>query len=276
MIITNESYSTNIANDYPVVSLASEERDFVRVKIEELFAVRRLNHYINFLGISTDCKKKVLENLACLQESIYALDLCGERVWKPDTQVLNFLWEMIFQKLEPWNLSKTKAVFLVKDMKAYQKIEAGLRFGYSPADFPIKEFYYFKACDVRLSRSLIASLPSSHHKNNEKTTIDLWNYYDMLGEIYDDVSDIKEDISTFNCNRFLFQCEKQGVSKTKKEYEAFIVNLEARLQTAISQISWSPETQQIYDWFLEAKNEVVALLNYWETNFILARASIKY
>ena len=114
--------------------------------------------------------------------------------------------------------------YLFQDIFKYQSIELNLRNGIFPLEIPIDYFYHLKTCDIRLTRNII-KISSKRSKENYS----LWNYYDIINEIYDDIVDLYEDQVTFNCNRIILSINKIGAINTYKQYSVFLQKLKKQI-----------------------------------------------
>ncbi|MDQ3903404.1 MAG: hypothetical protein M3247_07170 [Thermoproteota archaeon] len=242
-----------------VITLPNVESEIISTKVAALFAVRRIDANIHFVCHKEIERQWLINKLRSLQYSIYKLDRCGETNWIPSNNILDELWANIYEQLRFFGIGKREINLLLRDMKAYQRVEALLREGRSPTEVAIQDFYYLKTCDVRLARRLISLV--THHKYSKFITL-AWNYYDLASEICDDLTDVWEDSFNYNCNRFTIKRRLFGENETRAEYSSFLHLIEAgaRDLTKGAKESGILEINQICQWALRTIDTAKVIL----------------
>ena len=231
-----------------------------RTKVAALFADRRIVSNMKMGELDSETQQALSEKLQSLQASIYRLDRYGETNWEVQEAVLRQFWRPIRENLRTFYSTDAEVQEAVREIRAYQRIEVGLRQRHDPTAIPIHQFYSLKTCDVRLSRRLIAT--ASDCKVLQSLT-PFWNCYDLASEICDDLTDVHEDARDFNCNRFLISRAVLGDEKTAKQYSAFLHDL---LQRAVSLRksfcdSGQAESRLLFAWTVDAIRNARRLLH---------------
>lgn len=231
-----------------------------RTKVAALFAGRRIVANMQMGRLDSETQQTLLERLRSLQAAIYRLDRYGESNWKVEEAILRELWQPICDNLRSFYPTDVNVENAVREIRAYQQIEVGLRHGHDPTAIPIHQFYSLKTCDVRLSRRLIVMI-----SGNEvlETLTPFWNFYDLASEVCDDLTDIREDSRDFNCNRFLICRVLLGDEKTGKQYSQFLDLLLERtvLLWKSSCGSVQPKARPLFEWTLDAIRRARLLLH---------------
>ena len=193
----------------------------IMIKSLELLELRKVDFNIENENI---LKKEILfDKINKFQQSIFLLDKFGEETWNIEPSILSRYWKNIyiqFSKLLP----VASNFFLFNDIIKYQAIELNLRKGILPFDISINHFYHLKTCDIRLIRDIIRNI--SKHTNQNYS---LWNYFDIINEVFDDITDLFEDQSTYNCNRIILSIKEFGIAKTYLQYFDFLQRLQKQI-----------------------------------------------
>ena len=194
-------------------------------KINLLFKYRRLPWLIEQAISHHERAEALTERLTYLQYKIFLYDDHLEKNAIPDEGELQRLWEDIKMALKDIGISYNETENYLEEIRIYAENELATRDGKDLSDLPIRYFYYYKSCDVRLMRRLILE------KSDRKVDFRLkdWKLFDWITEVNDDVEDIIEDLNTFNGNRFLFCWKKRGASAAIIEYLEFLDGLEKEL-----------------------------------------------
>jgi hypothetical protein len=197
----------------------------IKNKISLLFQYRRLPWLIEQSINNKKRAEALMERLIYLQYKIFLYDDHLEQNAMPDERELERLWEDIRMALKDTGVSYNETEEYLEEIRIYAENELATRKGKDLSDLPMRYFYYYKSCDVRLMRRLILE------KADQVVGCDLkdWKIFDWITEVNDDVEDIIEDLETFNGNRFLFRWKKVGGTSATREYMAFLDELEDEL-----------------------------------------------
>ena len=223
----------------------------LEAKIIELFFYRKIPDLISISGLSKD---EVMPKMMTLQKAIFEYDKYLEEQWELDQKIVYEKWQIIKKELSLWYLNGNSIDHELEQIAIYAKNEHAIRSGLSLSSIPIRYFYYYKSCDVRLMRRLI------QYSSQEKWEhgIEHWMGFDWITEINDDLSDIEEDRNTFNGNRFIHVVEKNGLTSAKLEYAHFLEEVETQIyQTKIT----SNQIRRIVEWGEEELDMTRALLS---------------
>jgi hypothetical protein len=183
----------------PVITIDCVRGDWrVDVKIAELFRVRRILELVTVCEPSQRRCGDILSALWSVQRAIYRLDDYGERTWNLSADYVMELWEGVDSAVARVEGSAALRAEFLHDLAAYRDIEIARRTGAEVTGTTLERFYFLKASDLRLARSLIAV--STGHRSSTRAQ-ELWEMCEVLGEICDDLADINEDAGTYNANR---------------------------------------------------------------------------
>lgn len=182
-------------------------------KIQELFEYRK----IPFLLSQVDKKqrKALSDGLIQLQKDIYKLDRYLETNWELKTKKLDKYWIKIYKTLARLGFDALESEKLTSHIRKYQLHETQLRENKMPTRLSKEYYYYYKSCDVRLMRSIIAEYTAISKKSFEVSD---WRYFDLITEINDDVEDIFEDQETINGNLFNILIHEEGLEQAKSAF----------------------------------------------------------
>lgn len=212
----------------------------LRKKITALFELRQIPRMLVWSGHSR--AGEFIERLYRLQEKIYYLDKYLESNWELENARLLDLWVPIIGELQQFQLSAQEMESMIADLRTYQKMEEEMRQGNFHHQMPIDYSYYIKSCDVRLMRQLIfrefSELASMH-------SLEDWVLFDFLTEIQDDLEDLAEDLQIFNGNRLLLSLIHSGTRATRREYNAFLDEIERSLREKHKQPDPESDIQKI-------------------------------
>jgi hypothetical protein len=232
-----------------------------RDKTKRLFEIRRISQNCYVAGLSEKESSWIMSGLTTFQQCIYELDVYGESVWEIEDSKLSMIWEKIYATLHFFGLNRNEMALLVRDIKKYQNIELGLRSGISPLGLDIRHFYHLKTCDVRLSRTLIQLI--AQPKFTKPPMMELWNCYDIIGEVYDDMVDVAEDSRTYNCNRLLVENELFGANQVQASYRNLVSTVQTEAAQLIKNVPGDrQEFRQIYRLTESIANKVLSLLGF--------------
>lgn len=240
-------------NDREVIECLDQPWD----KATGLLGIRRISEHCALAGLTKNELRWFMRGLTSFQRALYQLDLYGESVWEIDEAELNAIWEIIYDKLNFFDISRKEMTFLLRDIKIYQGVEVGLRSGRTPLALDIRDFYNLKTCDVRLARTLICMIGG----DAESTAMDLWNCYDIISEVCDDMVDIAEDLTTYNCNRLLIEKHLLGVNQVYSSYSDLISRVRVEASAMLrSNCMDRKEFGQIYSWIENRANDAQSML----------------
>lgn len=230
-----------------VIANLAVSREALYGKICDLFDFRKLEPYLIICGLPAKRISVVIKTLTGLQKCIYALDYYGEYNWVIDSERIGSLWRSIYEALGYIGYGYEESRSLTRDIKTYQNIEVGLRYGKTPTNIGISEYYYLKTCDVRLARYIIYKYIPIYYKGRLNI---IWAVFDTASEICDDLEDVIEDLFTYNSNRILASIKEKGMKRTYEEYANFLRELERTLDiTAIKGSKGNGVINEtIYDW----------------------------
>jgi len=201
--------------------------------------------------IPKKAKKTITEDLIIVQTAIYELDHYLETNWKLKTQKLKKYWSKIYKTLKPFDVSKKDYKDLTAHIEKYQLHESQLREGLLPSRLSMEYYYYYKSCDVRLTRQLIYN---QFAENKWTHNLADWRYFDLITEVNDDIEDVKEDHKTINGNMFLIMMYSEGLKKTDKAFKSFITEIEKKSKQKLK--SKNTKTQKdIHKWTMAAISE---------------------
>jgi hypothetical protein len=191
-------------------------------KIHDLFDYRGFPILFKNATSEQILKDGLYQKLIQLQADIYHLDSYLENNWDVNDMGLEVYWSEIFNSLSSIGVTSEKHHDYVKQILKYQKHEIELRSYKLPTRMSMEYFYFYKSCDVKLIRRLIAEfLPGLQ----EPILASEWRYFDLITEINDDVTDIEEDISTINGNRVLISLNTLGSKQTLKDFSAYMTEV---------------------------------------------------
>lgn len=188
----------------------------LRHKILELFEYRKLPQMAQRLRVDGAIYP---ERLIRLQEAIFKYDQHLEQNWEFDEEELEQLWFDMKFALKSLGYNEDELDDLLSQIHIYAKNEKSVRNDLYLSDLPIKYFYYYKSCDVRLMRRILLD----HAQVRDDWACRDWILFDWVTEVNDDVADVREDIETFNGNRFLECLRRVGVSQTLRSYDDFLI-----------------------------------------------------
>lgn len=228
----------------------------IRSKIRELFAYRRLKDLLQISQL--DKNKTFVTQLIEIQFQIYQLDAYLESVWELDEARLDACWLAIAAAVSKLNYSNAQIKELLKEIRAYERIEKDCRHDKWPTKVPFKEFYLTKSCDVRLIRHLIYQ---AHPALSQIWNEEAWTNYDLITEINDDLSDVKEDLATYNGNRFLISLLRDGTITTYKEYHKYLIGIISVSKVYFKKSLYRGDHLQLFEWTAERAIETMALLD---------------
>ena len=218
----------------------------IEQKINALLHSRRIKENLTYAGISVEKYDWFKEGYRRLQYSIYELDVYGESYWDIQDSTIGLFWDEIYNHLQFFEIKSERLDPVLCNMRSYQAIEIDQRNGELSLEIPLHTIYHLKACDVRLTRSIIFELgnpPSSR-------LLAMWNYFDLISEVCDDLADIVEDSLTHNYNRFLIESALHGGAHVKRIYRDLIRKLELDALHLLSQVSLDDRSasKEIYKW----------------------------
>jgi hypothetical protein len=226
----------------------------IKEKIRELFHDRKLTDLLRISQL--DQNKIFIAHLIEVQYRIYLLDAYLESRWDLKSGELKLLWTGIEEALKQINYSKKKIKKLLKEIRAYEKIEMNCRKDKWPMEKSMTRFYTTKSCDVRLIRHLIYDAhPALRSIWKEKA----WKYYDRITEINDDVADVKEDLVGYNGNRFLISILRTGREKTKIQYREYLLKATDQARQKVNPRSRKP-MKELFAWTQARSQETLKLL----------------
>ena len=228
----------------------------IQKKIRELFTYRKISLVLHESGLDHDhAFRKELEGL---QLKIYLLDAYLESQWDLDPAEISKYWQGITSALTDMHFSVDETEKLVREIRAYEKIERRCRKDRWPISVPFTKFYTTKSCDVRLIRHLIyRAAPALQQVWNEKA----WKYYDQATEVLDDIADLMEDLQTYNANRFLVSWLRTGQRKTEKEYRKRLLRIQQKAEKYFQKHPHAAGHEQLYQWTMEGIEETLQMLN---------------
>ena len=195
----------------------------IREKIIELFEYRKLPFLVEDYRLRGS---GIMEELIDLQHIIFLYDKYLEENWVLDQEELGRRWKAVLEKLIEMGLSKEEAIFEARHIEVYSRNEQSTRSGFHLSELPIKYFYYYKSCDVKLLRRLLYRFRKTRQP---LTTPNDWFVFDFVTEVNDDISDVHEDRGTFNGNRFLDRINQSGSDMAYKEYARFLIYLGSKV-----------------------------------------------
>ncbi len=197
-----------------------------RRKIIALFEYRQLPALIRFGDNQWD--ESFYEHLITLQYKIYLLDSELERHWKVDPDIIDDCWQDIYLALENLGIPRTDHDRYCQHIYKYQRHELNMRQGKLPTRYNMEYFYYYKSCDVKLLRRIIAEENGALESVFPAAS---WRLFDLVTEVNDDVTDLQEDALTTNGNRFLLSLLLYGREKTTNIYSDFLDQISQRNKT---------------------------------------------
>ncbi len=218
-------------------------------KIKELFTYRRIPWLIEKAGLE---KTDIYDKLMSLQKVIFEYDKYLEENWELDQVIIDQKWGAIVSEMRLWGLDDAEIERELEQIAVYARNEQSTRTGTILMDIPIRYFYYYKSCDVRLMRRLILYRTGERIHN-----IHQWMGFDWITEVNDDLTDVEEDRGTYNGNRFLSAIDTRGIGHAKDEYRRFIDDLEEWVN--LTQME-SAQVRQIVSWSREEIEETRNLL----------------
>ena len=193
-------------------------------KIKDLFDLRLIPDLISIGNGKMD--SAFLQELIDLQFSIYQLDKSLEGQWDINHAQLKKYWHEIIDILSSLGGSRTGIEKQLYRLRVYVEGELAIRNEIYPSFVPIRPFYYFKSCDVKLIRELIYARFSDLERRIPQSS---WILFDLVTEVNDDISDQLEDRTIYNGNRFLFSLYTHGWEETLEEYRHFVNSIEQSL-----------------------------------------------
>jgi len=224
-------------------------------KIVELFDYRQLptlmkvGHY--------DRESSLFKGLIDLQVAIYELDSYLESTWKIKRSELKKYWKAMDECLANLGVPKNKRTDYLKQIRIYQKHELAMRDGKSPTSFDLEYYYYFKSCDVKLTRRIVYDYVPQLKKSYSLAD---WRIFDLATEINDDVEDIYEDIDNINGNCFLFSLIIFGPKATAKTFKSFLDTLTIRAKERFS--GESKSEKKILKWTVDEIRKTKKLVDH--------------
>lgn len=224
-------------------------------KIHKLFAYRRITDLLQSAGLSRN--KAFVSKLIDVQYRIYMLDAYLESRWDLDKENILKLWEPIHQSLATMGYEDKAIKKLTASIRNYERIERNCRKQKWPTKEDIHDFYYTKACDVRLIRKLIYD---AHPALRDTWKLGAWKYYDIITEINDDIEDVNEDLQSYNGNRFLISILRKGSAKTHKEYLKFLAKTTSDAADYFKERMNKGNNSQLAAWTGERSRETALLL----------------
>lgn len=234
-------------------------------KIDLLFGARLLAEQCEQL-LPYDLTS-LLSNLKKLQLSIYCLDKYFEHTWILHKRHIDGLWSNILSTLRKIVGDKQNLEELVRDIRAYQRLEESIR-GSSLLLLPqLQRYYYLKTCDVRLARNIIMRRVSiSLALPMRIEYLQAWELFDLASEVCDDLEDIDEDLGTFNGNRFLLEISITKPQSTINSYQEFELLLIQRVASLRMRINLRHPASKVLDWAAERLTYYRELLSMRATN----------
>ena len=207
--------------------MKNKDNAIISSKIELLFEGRRLFKQCEHM--IPEKMDNFLSSLRDLQLSIYFLDKYFEKTWYVNPNDLKYYWSEIFLSLNKIVPQKENLEYLVRDIRAYQRLEEGIRNLKDFSFINLPQVYHLKTCDVRLARQLIAR--SANWSLREKHEyLQSWELYDLVSEVCDDLDDLNEDLKTFNGNWILLNISTIGLDTTISAYQNFGYFLSTRIE----------------------------------------------
>lgn len=189
-------------------------------KINTLFEYRLFPLLFSLKRSEVGVETSILnQQLVELQKRIYYLDAHLEANLKPDAEMLNYLWEQIYNQCRDLGIMNEDLKSYTNHIHKYQKHELELRDNKLPLRFKMEYFYFYKSCDVKLIRRIIYE---QLRLSRDLGALSYWRYYDLITEVNDDVEDVFEDLQFFNGNRFLISLIQKGSDYTYRIFEDFI------------------------------------------------------
>lgn len=209
------------------------------IQVKELFVGRRLFEQAALLGLALPAA--FWEQLGKLQSAIYSLDEYYESVWNVEVAARRRLWKEIERCLATL-APQSDSGDLLRDIRAYEDVEASFRYLTNGRDFEISTYYHLKTCDVRLSRRLIEMRSGQSRRDHR---LRAWNVYDLASELLDDVADLGADVDTFNGNRLVFGLIRHDPRKVIEDSFRFLQQIEYRAQHLLPRLH-SDEVKPVY------------------------------
>jgi len=184
----------------------------MKEKIQELFEYRKIPYLLSF--VKKKERKWLVKSLIQLQKDIYELDSYLESKWNLKTKKLDKYWSKINRTLSKLGYSPEESHKLTSHVRKYQLHETQLRERKMPSRLSKEYYYYYKSCDVRLTRTIIFD-----YTENDKYSCDItdWRFFDLITEINDDIEDIFEDQDTINGNLFNILIHEVGLEIASKQ-----------------------------------------------------------
>jgi len=226
----------------------------LKKKIKKLFKYRKIPFLLSYLP--KEDRRWLRSKLFKLQAAIYDLDLYLESNWQLDSDSLDKYWQGMFQCLEVLDIRGNEAKELTKHIRKYQLHETQLRKGILPTRLTREYYYYYKSCDVRLMRNIIALYSE---ECAQEISLSDWRYFDLITEIDDDVEDIFEDQITINGNLFNILIHEQGLKKTVKEFKNLLTDFEEKSQIRTEK-SKNNKQKKIHKWTVQYTQATKKLL----------------
>jgi len=223
-------------------------------KINDLFDYRRLPRMAKRLEVDPAIYPSKLVDL---QEAIFHYDSHLEENLLLDMNLLEDLWKDMEEALSNLGYKEERCLKLLRQIAVYAENEMSTRKGSYLSDYPIKYFYYYKSCDVRLMRQILLD----HAQTKDDWQCRDWMYFDWVTEINDDICDVEEDLGTYNGNRFLDSLKRVGVKDTLKEYDDFLLKIKNQNETQKDQCYQSTWGEWIYNATMEEIIKTRELLN---------------
>jgi hypothetical protein len=221
-------------------------------KISDLFEYRRIPWLVNYIE-NEGFRELYLKLLIDLQKEIFHYDSELERSWTLDHQRLEVLWASMESSLQRIISVGGDVEEYLSQIRTYALNEMSMRTGFHLNNLPIRYFYYYKSCDVRLIRRLIFE---RCEENVLKHNLSDWLIFDWVTEVNDDICDVFEDLDTNNGNRFLHSCMNVGLDRTFNEYIDFLHYLRGKA-TDSDNLPVNGKQQLILNWTLEEMDRTI-------------------
>ncbi len=201
----------------------------MKQKIIDLFEYRQFPHLLQY--VQEDRREALLEQLIDLQEAVYHLDAVLESKWDLTDADFEPHWQSITQAVIDTGVDPAEAPSYLSNIRAYLKHEMFLRDGIGPHQLDLEEYYFYKSCDVKLTRRLIYE---NSIELQEMMNLDDWRYFDYITEIDDDTADIVEDHDSINGNGVAFYLYAHGHEEAVRILEGFIHSAKAQSQASLA------------------------------------------